>query len=93
MNRGTRIIRKNLQFQLLLHLQQKKKDRAASRANTQPSSKYFSVCNRFIPTLCFVYTLNYENGNSVISFNIKKIKKSYTNKDIKNIISKLITSL
>ena len=35
----------------------------------------------------------YENGNSVISFNIKIINKSYTNKYIKLVTSKPITSV
>ena len=36
-----------------------REDKAASRVNTQPSSKYFSVRTRFILFLCFVYMLSY----------------------------------
>ena len=44
----TRIIHQNLQSAELLHLQQKKIYREASRANIQPTSEYFSVHKLFI---------------------------------------------
>ena len=44
------------------------KDRAASRANTQHSSKYFSVQMRIIIILCFVYMLQYGESKSTTSY-------------------------
>ena len=52
---------------LLLHLEYRKKDRTGSRANAQPSSKYFSVRMQFILILCFVYKLSYGDTSYVLS--------------------------
>ena len=41
-----------------------KEDRAASRANTQPSNEYFSIRTRFILILWFVYMLSYGESKS-----------------------------
>ena len=53
----------------------KKTERAASRANTQPSSEYFNVRTRFIFILCFVDMLcqgesNSRTSNMLLSMNM-----------------------
>ena len=45
-----------------------KKDRSASRANTQPYIEYFSVRKQFIFNLCLVYMLSYGESKTITSY-------------------------